>query len=87
MEPAQPFLVVERPYAVSQSERAEAKRICLCPAPGARFATDADRLLALKAKLAGSCCTFQPLTTAKLYGELPRPAPVETCCQGARLVQ
>ena len=85
MESTQPFLVVERPYAVSQSERAEAKRICACPGVGARFATNADRLLALKAKLVGSCCVEGQ--TAKLYGSVPKPAPVETCCQGARMVQ
>jgi hypothetical protein len=85
MDTTQPFLVVERPYAVSQGERAEAKRICACPGMGARFATNADRLLALKAKLIGSCCVEGQ--TAKLYGSVPRSLPAVTCCQGARLVQ
>jgi hypothetical protein len=60
-----------RRYWPSQTERADAKRICQCPDPDepARFASSADRLRALKARFVGCCCTRE---TARLYADVPR---------------
>jgi hypothetical protein len=58
-----------RLYWPSHQERADAKRICQCPGPGATFASDADRLRAKKAQFVGCCCTRE---TAHLYADVPR---------------
>jgi hypothetical protein len=61
-----------RRYWPSQSERADAKRICQCPDPDVpvRFVSAADRLRAKKAKFVGCCCAQQE--TARLYADVPR---------------
>jgi hypothetical protein len=79
MSTSQPYLVVERPYAVSQSERADAKHLCQCPSEGARFASNADRLRALRAKYVGQCCGGSG-QTAKLYGDVPKTVDAQPCC-------
>lgn len=59
-----------RRYWPSQSERADAKRICLCPGAEARFVSAADRLRAKKAKFVGCCCVENQ--AANLYANVPR---------------
>ncbi len=59
-----------RRYWPTQQERAEAKRICPCPERGIPFASNADRLRALKARFVGCCCSAR--TVASLYADVPR---------------
>jgi hypothetical protein len=57
-----------RRYWPSQTERADAKHICSCPA-ARRFSSFAEKMRADRARLAGCCCT-QPV--AHLYVDVPR---------------
>jgi hypothetical protein len=58
-------LVVDRPNQLTQSERVERKKTCLCPCGcptrAGRPMTGEERIRMLKAKIVGNCCA--PLGT------------------------